>query len=77
MTRLGIPGNAPGRHPFYDPTPEQQEFERLCETELDLTDPDSIRALAKKAPSEIVRAEFNQFADELEGWLKKADLSID
>ncbi len=77
MTTQGIPGNAPGRQPFYNPTPEEQTFDALCETSLDLSDPDSIRALAKQAPSEIVRAEFNQFAADVERWLKKPDLSTD
>lgn len=77
MTTQGIPGNAPGRQRFYDPTPEEQAFDALCERSLDVTDPESIRSLAKKAPSHVVRAELNQFAADLERWLKKPDLSTD
>lgn len=66
MTRPGIPGNAPGRQPFYEPTPEDQAFERMCEGQLDPFDPQAIRDLADKAPTETYRQELRKFADEME-----------
>ena len=66
MTTQGIPGNAPGRQRFYEPTPEEQAFERLCEGQLDPFNPQAIRDLAEKAPTETYRSELIKFADEME-----------
>ena len=71
MTPPGIPGNAPERQHFYDPTPEAAEFERQCEERMDLLRPQSIRALSNIAPSTECQKEFWSFADDLEAWLKK------
>lgn len=71
MTRPGIPGNAPGRQRFYDPTPEEQAFDALCESELDLADPSSIRRIADAAPTPELRQSFLDFATIMEGRASK------
>jgi hypothetical protein len=67
MTTQGIPGNAPGRQRFYEPTPEEQAFDRLCESQLDLADPASIRRMADAAPTPELRQSFIDFAVVIEG----------
>lgn len=70
MTTQGIPGNDPGRQPFYDPTPEEKAFEALCLSDLDLTDPASIRRIADAAPIPEVRQQFLVFANQIEALAK-------
>lgn len=71
MTPPEIPGNTPESQNFYDPTPEEADFERHCEQRMNLLHPQSIRELSNIAPSEEGQKAFLSFADDLEAWLKK------